>query len=343
MALRHLTPMSPSPAPMPDTDPHIAALQARLASPDAGVRRVAVLEFSDVEDEALLPAITEVLRHDPDPVVRAEAARALAGWNEPEVVDALAEALADLPAVREAAAQSLTELKEAHAGQRLLPHAASADPFVCAAALRALKELRVPGAAEPALAALGHADAAVRREAVGVLGWLKLAAALSLLAHTAAEDDDPEVRRAATGALGLAAPQEAASVLPALCTALRDPAWAVREEAATTLGKLRPEGRQAGDALRQAMEDDYWQVRLRAARSLGRLREAASLPVLTEALVHPAGNLRKEAAIALGEIGDPRAAAALDVALADPDPEVRKAVRLALQRLSAPSGAGAGR
>jgi HEAT repeat protein len=173
-----------------------------------------------------------------------------------------------------------------------------------------------------------------------VLGWLELAAALPLLAHTAAEDDDPEVRRAATGALGLAAPQEAASVLPALCTALRDPAWAVREEAATTLGKLRPAGRQAGDALREAMEDGYWQVRLRAARSLGRLRETVSLPVLTEALVHPAGNLRKEAAIALGEIGDPRAAAALDVALADPDAEVRKAVRLALQRLAAPAGAG---
>jgi HEAT repeat protein len=75
-------------------------------------------------------------------------------------------------------------------------------------------------------------------------------------------------------------------------------------------------------------------VRLRAARSLGRLRDAEALPVLTEALLHPAGNLRKEAAIALGDIGDPAAARALAVAEADPDPEVRKAARLALQRLA---------
>jgi HEAT repeat protein len=320
------------------TDPQVADLQRRLASDDPGVRRVAVLEFADLEDEELVPQLTELLRRDPDATLRAEAARVLAGWNDDEVVDALADALVDEPAVREAAAQSLTELKDPQAGERLLPHALHHDPFVCASALRGLKELRVPGAAQPATQALQHADATVRREAVSVLGWLKHAASLPLLARVAADDTDPEVRRVATGALGLAAPQDAQAVLPALCAALRDTAWAVREEAATTLGKLRPEGDTAGAALREAMADDYWQVRLRAARSLGRLRDVAALPVLTEALVHPAGNLRKESAIALGEIGDPAAAAALAVAQADPDPEVRKAVRLALQRLGAPAG-----
>lgn len=222
----------------PDIDPRSADLRQRLTSPDAGVRRVALLDFADVEDEALLPALVTVLRGDPDPALRAEAARALAGWGDGEVVEALADALADEAEVREAAAQSLAELKDAEAGARLVPRVGHADGFVSAAALRALKELRVPAAAVPATAALAHVDPAVRREAVGVLGWLKHAAALPALARLAIGDEDAEVRRAAAGALGLAAAGDAPSVLPALCAALRDPAWQVREEAATTLGKL---------------------------------------------------------------------------------------------------------
>lgn len=319
-------------------DPLLADLRERLASDDAGVRRVAVLEFADVEDEALLPDLSALLSGDPDPSLRAEAARALAGWDDDAVVNALAEALRDEPVVREAAAQSLTELKDPQAGARLLPHAGDADPFVCAAALRGLKELRLPAAAQPATLALQHADAEVRREAVGVLGWLKHAASLPLLARTAVDDASAEVRRVAAGALGLAAPQDVPAVLPALSAALQDSVWTVREEAATTLGKLRAEGGEGAAALRAAMADGYWQVRLRAARSLGRLHDALALPVLIEALVHPAGNLRKEAAIALGEIGDAGAAAALQAAEGDPDPEVRKAVRVALQRIGAPTG-----
>ena len=322
-----------------DTNPLIAAFQQRLADPDSGVRRVALLDFADVEDEALLPAIAGLLRHDPDPALRAEAARTLAGWGDGDVVDALADALADEPLVREAAARSLAELKDATAGARLVHRAGHADAFVCAAALHALKELRVAAAAEPATAALTHPDAAVRREAVGVLGWLRHAPALPELARLAQADADTEVRRAATGALGLALAEQAPSVLPALCAALGDATWQVREEAATTLGKLAqpaapgPQRSASCAALREAMDDEYWQVRLRAARSLGRLRDAEALPVLIAALVHQAGNLRKEAAIALGEIGDARALPALEAANADPDPEVRKAVRLASQRL----------
>lgn len=325
-------------------DAEIAALQQRLLDSDPGVRRVALLAFADLEDEALLPTISSLLRQDPEPTLRAEAARALAGWGGDDVVDALADALRDESAVRQAAALALTELKDSLAGARLVPHASHADAFVSGAALRALRELRVPEAAVPALAALRHADAGVRREAVGVLGWLKRADALTPLADLAANDPDAEVRRAATGALGLASGIDTPVVLPALCSALRDDAWSVREEAATTLGKLVGIDASVSDslraacsaALREAMDDGYWQVRLRAARSLGRVRDRAALPVLTEALLHPAGNLRKEAAIALGDIGDVEAVQALRAAEADPDPEVRKAVRLALQRLGSP-------
>ena len=317
-------------------DPEVQELLERLADTDAGVRRVAVLDFADVEDEALLPALAQLLRHDPEPTLRAEAARALAGWDESTVVDALAAALSDTAEVATAAAQALTELKDPRSGERLLAHAASPDAFVSASALRALRELRVPAAAAPALAALQHADAGVRREAVAVLGWLKHAPALPLLTRVVIADADTEVRRAAAGALGLAAPEQVASVQAALCQSLQDAAWTVREEAASTLGKLRATA--ASASLRAAMDDDYWQVRLRAARALGRIADKQALPVLGEALIHPAGNLRKEAAIALGDIGDAAAVPVLQAAAVDPDPEVRKAVRLSLQRLGAPTG-----
>lgn len=317
-------------------DPDVQLLLQRLSDADPGVRRVAVLDFADLEDEAVLPALARLLRQDPDATLRAEAARALAGWDVDEAVDSLAAALSDVPEVAAAAAQSLTELKDPRSGERLLGHAAASDAFISAASLRALRELRLPAAAAPALAALQHVDATVRREAVAVLGWLKHAPALPLLARVVVADADAEVRRAAAGALGLAAPALVPAVQAALCEALTDAAWTVREEAASTLGKLRAAG--ACPALRDAMGDHYWQVRLRAARALGRIGDAASLPVLTAALIHPAGNLRKEAAIALGDIGDIAAAPALNAAGSDPDPEVRKAARLSLQRLGLPAG-----
>lgn len=316
---------------MMETPSRTSTLHSRLLSADPGVRRVAVLEFADDAEESLLSQIIALVRHDPEPELRSEAARALAGWDREDVVEALAAALQDVQSVREAAANSLAEIKTPNIATPLLPWARHSDSFVVAAALRALKELRMPAAAEPALAALTHSEATVRREAVGVLGWLKLTPALPKLSALAVHDTDMEVRRAATGALGLAAPQNDIAVR-ALITGLEDSAWPVREEAATTLGKFR-HSESIVTALRQAMEDDHWQVRLRAARSLGRLQDPAALPLLIESLLHPAGNLRREAAIALGEIGDASAVDALRAASADPDPEVRKAARLALSRL----------
>ncbi|HIH6031381.1 TPA: HEAT repeat domain-containing protein, partial [Pseudomonas aeruginosa] len=77
----------------------------------------------------------------------------LEAWEEDAVVDALCASLADpLPAVAEAAAQSLGELKEPAAGRRLLPWLEHADSFVRASVLRALRELRLEESAAPALA-----------------------------------------------------------------------------------------------------------------------------------------------------------------------------------------------
>ncbi|MEX3956703.1 HEAT repeat domain-containing protein [Trinickia sp. EG282A] len=312
-----------------------AALIARLTDADPTVRRIAVLDIADHEDADLLPALVDVLRNDDAPEVRSEAARVLASWEEGDVIAALCEALLDADAdVREAAAQSLSELKDPASAHVLVGWADRPEPFVRAAVLRGLRELRFASSFALALRALADDAATVRLEAVAVLGWLKDARALSTLAEKATGDADAGVRRAAVGALGFAALEDG-FVVAALLDALVDDAWQVREEAATTLGKLRAPI--ARDALIAALDDAYWQVRVRATRALGQLREAAAVRPVQALLTHTISNLRKEAALALGEIRDRAALAALRDALDDSDPDVRKAARIAIQQIESPS------
>lgn len=306
---------------------------ARLSADDAAVRRIAVIDIGDLEEPALLPALTAVLRSDPTAEVRREAAAVLAAWEREDVVEALCAALLDADGpVRDAASQALSELKDLASAPVLRQWAARPEPFVRRAVLRGLRELRDAAAYEPALQALTDTDADVRLEAVTVLGWLKDTRALAPLAALAAADAHAGVRRAAAGALGFAADNDA-QTSAALLHALRDADWQVREEAATTLGKLRTA--HTRDALVAALADDYWQVRLRAARALGRIGDAQAAGALIALLTHSISNLRKEAALALGELGSPAAVAPLRTALEDRDPEVRKAVRIALQQLGA--------
>ena len=311
--------------------PAATALLARLADPDAAVRRVALFELADLEDAALLPAFIAALRDDPAPDVRREAAAVLAAWEQDDVVEALCAALLDADAdVRAAAAQSLSELKEPASGHVLRRWATRTEPFVRRAVLRGLRELRFADALEPALQALADADAEVRVEAVSVLGWLKDPRALAPLAALAAGDAQADVRRAAVGALGFASAADPA-ILDALLAALRDDAWQVREEAVTTLGKLR--ANPAREPLVAALDDAYWQVRLRAARALGQLRDPRAAPAVAALLAHTISNLRKEAALALGELGASETLPALHAALDDRDPDVRKAVRIAIGQI----------
>lgn len=314
-----------------DADSENAALLARLTDNNAAVRRIALLEIADLEDATFLPPLAEALRTDPAPEVRLEAARVLASWEHSDIVEALCGALLDVDAqVRAAAAQSLTELKDPDSGTVLCRWVERPEPFVRTAVLRALRELRYADAFDPALHALTDATPSVRLEAVAVLGWHKDMRALSSLAALATRDPEADVRRAAVSALGFA-PGAHGEARAALLDALHDTAWQVREEAATTLGKLRFPA--ACEPLIAALDDEYWQVRLRAVRALGQLRDTLAAPYVAMLLTHTISNLRKESALALGELRDPRTLQALRVALDDRDPDVRKAVRIALQQI----------
>ncbi len=303
----------------------------RLADVDPNVRRVAILELADLAETEHVPSFISALRNDASPAVREQAAQVLAEWEQEDVVQALCEALIDVDErVREAAGQSLSELKHPRSAHVLIPWAERPEPFARQAALRGLRELRCPDAFAVASHALSDDVAAVRLEAIAVLGWLKDTRALPSLASLSGSDPDSEVRRASSSALGFACAADDV-VIAALLTALSDEAWQVREQAAATLGKLRA-GR-SGEPLVAALDDPYWQVRLRAVRALGQLRYTDAAEPISALLRHPISNLRKEAALALGELGVRATLPALQVASQDGDPDVRKATRIAIAQI----------
>ncbi|WP_206956095.1 HEAT repeat domain-containing protein [Trinickia acidisoli] len=326
--------MNTSPIVLQDLDAiadRAADALARLQSPDEAVRRIALLQLADLESAATIPAFIAALRGDEAAEIRQEAASILGAWERDDVVDALCAALLDADDdVRAAAADSLSELKQASSGAVLQRWVRQPDPFVRRSVLRGLRELRCAEAFGHALSALDDDDATVRLEAVAVLGWLKDERALGPLAQRAAGDADAGVRRAAVGALGFA-PAADETTARALLAALRDDAWQVREEATATLGKLRTPS--AVDPLVAALDDPYWQIQLRAVRSLGQIRNARAAPAVAALLTHPIGNLRREAALALGELRDTGTLPALRDALLDSDPDVRKAARIAIAQI----------
>jgi vesicle coat complex subunit len=197
-------------------------------------------------------------------------------------------------------------------------------------ALRALKELRRKDTLKPALEALQDADPAVRVQAIGVIGFLKLEESIPALTASAG-DPDAHVRRAAVSALAFSHLKPAAE---AITRALQDNDWMVREMAAETLGS-NANGLMAADRLIAGLADEFWQVRLKAIRSLGKMKVDRAVRPIGNCITHEQANLRKEAAAALGEIADAAAEPYLVLVANDPDPEVRKNARWALQRIAA--------
>ena len=85
-----------------------AQLHARLTDTDPEIRRIALMDLVDSEDEALAVPLLIAALKDADGNVRAEAAAALEGFESEEVVTALLDILTDSdPKVCAAAALSL--------------------------------------------------------------------------------------------------------------------------------------------------------------------------------------------------------------------------------------------
>jgi HEAT repeat protein len=305
-------------------------IAARLKQSDSGARRVAVMALAESAHEPGAGGLLLIALRDADPTVRAEAARVIDEFPAEELTEALIGALtAADETVRNAAARALADLKDPAAGTALLAALQGAsDPFVLAAVLRALRNLRHEPALQAALRLLAHEHAAVRHEAVGLLGYLRKPETMADIARLALCDPQPEVRRQAVAALVSGDPE---AVGWTLIRAVADADWQVRAEGASVIGRLKIAS--GVGALIQATEDPSWQVREKAVEALGQLRARRALPAIGRCAADEISNLRKAAVTALGEIADTEGRRYLEPALGDSDPDVRKMARWALERL----------
>ena len=241
------------------------ALDALKSADDEWVRWALVHVIGASAKKVAVDTMLEELKH-PSYVVRRRAAESLGGFKERRAVESLIavlENMDEMKSIRAAAALSLGALKDERASAALL-------------------------------AALSDENAEIRWRAIGALGNLKDAKAISRLSEIVEDPLEPDdVRNAAAAALGNIGNKAAEAVL---IRALDIRVGNISKNAIIALGKLESEA--AIPKLIAILED-----------------KGIPLDASTAALAN--ASARTKAAIALGQIGGTRAADAVARRLAD--------------------------
>jgi len=160
-----------------------------------------------------------------------------------------------------------------------------------------------PEALDPLIAALNHANPAVRRNAAWAIGEIR---------------GGPGVDRRA-------------AYEPLMAAIVDEDAW-VRRAAAFAFAEMREH--RAVRALIEALSDSNYQVRDMAVYALGEMKESRAVEQLTITLLKDENSsVRARTAWALGEIRDPQAVGALTAALDDEDGRVRSKAKWALSEI----------
>jgi len=278
----------------------IPALVAAAGNSLVGWRALRALErFGPQARSYVLAKATEA-----DPAARQAAVRCLAAYADPNALAAATDALRDADAgVRDVAIDALSGLlararqsgvRGLDAARRLAAALAGAEPKVRRRLLGLLADEGGPAALEAVLsAARGDADAAVRLEALGLLGRFADERASTMLAE-AIKSPDALVRSTAAAAMGRSGNAAHVAALEAL---LNDKDPQVRERAVGALGRLG--GPRAATELLAAINDDDALVRSRAAWALGLFRDARAIVALGAALGDADKAVRLEATMSL--------------------------------------------
>jgi HEAT repeat protein len=240
--------------------------QAPSAQYALEARSFAVVVLGVCDHPSAVPALVEMLGHDPSAEVRGYAAAGLRVGGRAEAVDALVAGLDDpAPGVRDSCARTLGHIRDARAVAPL--GAAMLDGSVAPEdAVVALEMIGGPEAAEALASAIADESFAARPRAATALWHFRTDNAVQALLG-ALRDEDPELRRQAAWALGMA--RDAAAVEPLLERLEEDADAGVRARAAHALAQLG--ARRAIPLLLDAMdgpEPDVHSEALRALRSL---------------------------------------------------------------------------
>jgi HEAT repeat protein len=257
-------------------------------------------------------------------------------------LDLLRRALSDDdPRVREAAARGIGLLQARNALPEL-KNLAGADPekSVRIAAIQSLSVLGGADERDTIIGLLQDDDPDIQREASTALGRMAPSpAAVEALLAMLAPDANTMLQTAAAYALGAIAPALRGSdqnkVVDRLAAVLGNGNGAMRQAAAFALGRIggpRAEELLLG-ILRDAAADD---VRIAAIEALSLLRSEAALPDILGAAMGGTAGLRRAAAAALGAIGSETAINTLLGLLEDQDPYTRQAAKSALDALESP-------
>jgi len=267
----------------------------------------AEFDASSPLDARLVAALIDGLAHA-DPGIASVAATALGRLRAAAAFAPLAEALAAVDPLGEAAAAALASLAEHH-GPGAPPVQALLRGAAAATGARARNLCRVLGA-------LGHGEASpFVPPLVALLGG-----------------DEPEVRVAAATALGHIGGEHEG--ITALCLALADGHQAVRAAACRSLGQLGAAS--ACQALLQASTDDSAQVRAAAVQALVSLDNPVALGRLREiVLSDSAPGVVIPALAGLGHSGSDLDLTMLMSLCRSSDHEVAKAAARGLVRFSA--------
>ncbi len=292
--------------------PALDSLVEGMRSSDATVRALSAEAIADLGTAGVPETVgRELLKllKDPVPEVRAAALRGMKAWSHqgglPDTEPVIAALRDRSPQVRAAAAAAFEGANDPRAVSPLITATRDPDAGVREQAVKALGWLRNPRARDAFVAALKDGSVEVRRAAAAGLSQLKLPDTAPALI-TALGDPDPEVRRTAAWALSQVPSPEAAEPLRA---ALQDRDYHVRGTVAEAIGNRRDPG--AAVALRPLLSDPEARVRGAAAMALGKLGDERSVVPIIALLDDPGRGVAMAAAAALGWLKDPRAVPAL--------------------------------
>lgn len=244
-----------------------------------------------------IPQLIKLLR-DQDSSVRYEASSALCDIGI-LAMPALLEAMNEQdPLIRSGACFALMKIGNSVANPYFIKALEDVDPTVRWHAAWGLKEIGDLSSASALIKALQDNEAQVRRFASEALA--RICDAVDVLINEA-NHFDKVVRKNCLG--GLRRFQTMASFVT-LVSALTDPEYEVRDEAACSLGWFHSE--QSVSELITLL-DDCIGVRTSAVISLGRIGLPSAVPALIRSLTDNWPGVRCHAADALGRIGDHRA------------------------------------